>query len=180
MEIQDIDELLDEAFPNIKKMKNPTSNGCCNLLTQCQMLLAKRGCECLENPATMEVFAERSAHMSIKACYNVQRSYNYEVSAYSTRHNSPSTPNKPVIRPEVDQKYPQISFSKKLKVAFKELDDENPRNSGESSDQNVLNTVDVVDWRKWLEKILEFPIEETRTQILNPYSIRQKINSKIL
>lgn len=24
-----------------------------------------------------------------------------------------------------------------------------------SSDQNVLNTVDVVDWRKWLEKILE-------------------------
>lgn len=47
------------------------------------------------------------------------------------KHNSPSTPNKPVIRPEVDQKYPQISFSKKLKVAFKELDDENPRNSGE-------------------------------------------------
>ncbi|CAB4411010.1 unnamed protein product [Rhizophagus irregularis] len=118
--------------------------------------------------------------MSIKACYNVQRSYNYEVSAYSTRHNSPSTPNKPVIRPEVDQKYPQISFSKKLKVAFKELDDENPRNSGESSDQNVLNTVDVVDWRKWLEKILEFPIEETRTQNLNPYTAKNKFEDTMI
>ncbi|CAB5214133.1 uncharacterized protein OCT59_013801 [Rhizophagus irregularis] len=160
MEIQDIDELLDEAFPNIKENEKPhikwllqsfnpvplefyrylnrkTKYIATNAFThalRCQMLLAKRGWECLENPATMEVFAERSAHMSIKACYNVQRSYNYEVSAYSTRkrkHNSPSTPNKPVIRPEVDQKYPQISFSKKLKVAFKELDDENPRNSGE-------------------------------------------------
>ncbi|CAB5214140.1 unnamed protein product [Rhizophagus irregularis] len=80
MEIQDIDELLDEAFPNIKENEKPhikwllqsfnpvplefyrylnrkTKYIATNAFThalRCQMLLAKRGWECLENPATME------------------------------------------------------------------------------------------------------------------------------
>ncbi|PKY39962.1 hypothetical protein RhiirA4_394081 [Rhizophagus irregularis] len=58
MEIQDIDELLDEAFPNIKENEKSHIKWLLQSFNpvplECQMLLAKRGWECLENPATME------------------------------------------------------------------------------------------------------------------------------
>jgi hypothetical protein len=68
------------------------------------------------------------------------------------KHGDPSTPNKPVIRPEMEQLYSHISFMKKEKVAIeKELDDENSIESKNSEEKGNKN----VDWRKWLENVLE-------------------------
>ncbi|CAG8470863.1 10519_t:CDS:2 [Acaulospora colombiana] len=67
--------------------------------------------------------AERSASESVKASHSVQRSYNCEVASYSLKrqHSGPSTPNKPATKPKLKQLYPQVSFTKRVKIAREEL-----------------------------------------------------------
>ncbi|RIA92758.1 hypothetical protein C1645_820273 [Glomus cerebriforme] len=102
--------------------------------------------------------AERSALMAIKSSYRVQKDYNNEVSSQypkKRKRDDPSTPNK---RSDIKQKYPQVAFLKKVKFAPEEPEDENPfrsKNSAERDNQNVVDPINVVDWREWLENVLE-------------------------
>ncbi|CAI2198163.1 5778_t:CDS:2, partial [Funneliformis geosporum] len=102
--------------------------------------------------------AERSALMAIKSSYRVQKDYNNEVSSQypkKRKRDDPSTPNKPVIRLDIKQKYPQVAFLKKVKFAPEEPEDENPFRSKNSAERDNQNVVDPVNWREWLENVLE-------------------------
>ncbi|CAG8533453.1 10494_t:CDS:2 [Paraglomus occultum] len=93
--------------------------------------------------------AEKTASMSVMACYNVQRSYNRDVFSHSTKRKRdyPSTPNKPIIRPEMKKMYPQVSFTKKVKVvAFGDKD------SGGSEKDDQKTKVTLGDGLETLEE----------------------------
>ncbi|CAG8484141.1 4296_t:CDS:10 [Ambispora leptoticha] len=138
--------------------------------------------------------AERSALSSIKTSISVQKDFNSEVSSHCTkkRKYDPSTPNKPVIRVDMEGLYPQISFEKKIRFAASESNNDEATASSETG--SLLNPFEVpqgtetdsgqnqiATWRKWLEYILEVPIEDVRIKILTlPYSNKNKFEATMI
>ncbi|PKC07764.1 hypothetical protein RhiirA5_417784 [Rhizophagus irregularis] len=68
------------------------------------------------------------------------------------KHGDPSTSNKLVIQPEMKQLYPHISFIKKVKFTIEEPEDENSIESKNLREKDINKNI---NWRKWLENVLE-------------------------
>ncbi|RGB34209.1 hypothetical protein C1646_760867 [Rhizophagus diaphanus] len=113
--------------------------------------------------------AEKSASISVMACYNVQRSYNREVSSHSL--SKEVEPGKDGQKAEVifedgsnkDQKA-EIVSEDELKDL--EKDDQKDFEEGSEGSEKDDNPFIAMDWHVWLERILEFSIEEARVKIL--------------
>ncbi|CAG8438539.1 3190_t:CDS:2 [Ambispora gerdemannii] len=120
------------------------------------------------NDWTMYV-AERTASSSVNTSIAIQRDFNSEVSSHSMR----------------------ISFEKKIRFAASESGGDEATGSSETgsllnlfevpegTDASAQNQIDT--WRKWLEYILEVPIEDVRVKILMlPYSNKNKFEATMI
>ncbi|UZO15390.1 uncharacterized protein OCT59_006817 [Rhizophagus irregularis] len=91
---------------------------------------------------------------SMQACMGELHSSNSVKVENSTqvKHGDPSTSNKLVIQPEMKQLYPYISFIKKVKFTIEEPEDENSIESKNLREKDIYKNI---NWRKWLENVLE-------------------------